>query len=201
MQTLGIDPTQTILASGFQSGKFQLHSSDDSVLRVLRQTTSGLQTLAQFRWEEARTPSGVLLVSHIQANGGEEVIFGDRILAQQGARVQGALHVTGDITCDGASPSPIFSNGSFAGNGTKMAFGGVFFSSTRESAGVYRITFATPHPQGIGFAVSLTAQGGATWSGFILASLERIEASSFRAVHQSQTGARVDVEGNFVVFN
>jgi hypothetical protein len=202
VQTLEIDETQTLVASGFQSGPFRLHSSDDSVLRVLRQTSSGLQTLAQLRWDtHGGVAGGSLGVNRIQANGAVEVAFGDKILAEQGLRVQGDLHITGNVSCDGTLPSPIFCSGSFAGNGTRMAFAGVAFTIVRQSAGVYRVTFATPHPQGIGFAVSLTAQGGSTWSGFIVASVERIDASSFRINHQNQSGSRVDVEGNFVVFN
>jgi hypothetical protein len=112
----------------------------------------------------------------------------------------GDLHVNGNISYDGSITSPFFCSGTFSSTGAKLASGGVQFTVVRESVGVYRINFATAHPQGISFAVSLTAQGGSTWSGYIVASCERVNASSFKVILQSQSGAKVDVEGTFVVF-
>jgi hypothetical protein len=129
-----------------------------------------------------------------------EVAFGDKILAEQGLRVQGDLHITGNVSCDGTLPSPIFSNGGFASNGSKLSRGGVDFTVTRESAGVYRIVFATPHPQGSGFTVSLTVQGGSTWGGFLTSSQERIDASNWRFVTRNSGGTKVDAEGSFVAW-
>jgi hypothetical protein len=120
-----------------------------------------------------------------------------------GLTVEGDLFVNGHLHYNSITPppSPIFSNGSFASNGSKLARGGVDFAVTRESAGIYRIAFASPHPQGLGFAVSLTVQGGSTWGGFLTSSQERMDASTWRFVTRNSGGTRVDAEGSFVVWS
>jgi hypothetical protein len=129
----------------------------------------------------------------------------DYILPRQenGVVIQGDLFVNGRLryTTITPPPSPFFSNGGFASNGTKLASGGTDFTVVRESAGIYRIAFATPHPQGSGFAVSLTVQGGSTWGGFLTSSQERMDASTWRFVTRNSGGTRVDAEGSFVAWS
>jgi len=185
VQTLEIDETQTILASGFQSGKFQVHSSDDSVLRILRYDDDGqivsdaFQTLAQFRWDDAS--GGSLGVNRIQGNGAVEVAFGDTILAEQGIKsdtwrpnnnpgltVEGNLHVTGNITFDGTIPSPFHVAGRFNGivGATTIlsSKGRHAFTFQRLSQGFYKITFPA-HPDGANFIVLAQGEGtGGTWN-------------------------------------
>ena len=204
VQTLAIDSTQTITGSAFLTGKFRLHSTANDVVRIQRfdddgeVVTDSWQTVVQFKWNDA---GGSMGVNRIRAHSGENVILEDSVLCERDVRCLGDLHVTGNVTCDGTVPSPFFCSGTFSGTGAKLASAGVAFTVVRESVGVYRISFATPHPQGLYFAVTLTAQGGSTWSGYILAAFERVDASSFRAVHRAQSGAKVDAEGSFAVFN
>ncbi len=77
-------------------------------------------------------------VNRIRAQSGENLILEDSVLCERDVRCLGNLHVAGNVTCDGAVPSPFFCNGGFAGNGSKTASGGVAFTVVRESAGVYR---------------------------------------------------------------
>jgi hypothetical protein len=182
---------ESILGESFQSGKFRLRTSADSLI-IERYDDGAIawQMVGAFNWAAAQ---GAVVCDRLRALTTSNVTVDDAL------RVEGDLHVVGNISF-GTIASPFFCNGTFSPTGAKLASGGVQFTVVRESLGVFRINFATPHPQGNSFALSLTAQGGSTWSGFILASCERISASSFRVILQNQSGAKVDVEGTFVVF-
>ena len=81
---------------------------------------------------------------------------------QAGLSVIGTLAVTGNLTVSGnvTMPGYMLAAGMVSATGTKLtSTGQVSYTSSRVSAGIYQITFASAHPLGVNYIVNVSSQG------------------------------------------
>ena len=104
---------------------------------------------------------GSLSTNLIRANGAPQVTLDDDV------RCEHALHVQGNLTCSGSTPSPYWVAGRVNGINQQIlsSKGGNSFTFARKQTGYYRMTWSTPHPDGDNFIVFAQGEGmGSTWN-------------------------------------
>jgi hypothetical protein len=188
---LRINPTADVVANAFINGKFRLHSPDPTGVEVQRFDddgafqTDGWRQVCKFAWDDV--DGGSLRINALRAVDANHVTCADN------------LHITGNLSVDGPTPSQYWAAGTFSAAGVMLhSAGKVGCAVTRQSTGVYLIQFTSPHPNP-NFIVSCSCVTGRGWGGYTISGFERDDSSGFWIVMRASSSAKVDVEGTFVV--
>jgi hypothetical protein len=117
----------------------------------------------------------------------------------------GTVALTGNLTISGAlsatNLNPFWAAGTIDASGTILAsVGRTTFTVTQQTAGIYFIQFATPHPSNANlYVIQCSTVTGRTWGGFSNAGYERSTDSAFWIVLRNASSARFSSECTFTV--
>jgi hypothetical protein len=111
------------------------------------------------------------------------------------------LHVQGNLTVSGSSPSPFWAAGSCDSAGGILATRGqTGFNAGLQGAGIYWIEFNEPHPSGNGnYLIICACITGRTWGGFGTVGYERSTALGFWLVVRNASSVKFSSEFTFTV--
>jgi cytoskeletal protein CcmA (bactofilin family) len=173
--------------------------------------TGNISTAAQVTAQTMLCNGELRVVNKIRCNV-LEAEAGTQVICQDAFSVDGALTVSGDVSSAGQVAaqtmycnanltvngsivgwSPFWVAGMVDGNANVLASKGkVAFTCTRETTGNYRVNFASPHPNGATYVVTVSSISVNQW-------VDQLATSSFLAVTRNSSVAAQNATFFFTV--
>ena len=185
------NPTADVIANAVVNGKFRLHAPDNTGVQSQRFDDNGaIQTdswrqIAKCAWDDVG--EGSLRCNSFRGVDATQVTCAD------------SLHITGNLTVAGSTPSPFWCAGTFSSTGVLLhSSGRVGCTVTQQGTGIYFIQFTSPHPNP-SYIVSSACVTGRTWGGYTISGVERDDSSGFWVVIRTSSSAKLNLEASFMV--